>query len=147
MKDQDLKNVLSEIYQENGGKITPELVLERAKSKQSPIHHRFEWDDSVAGSLYRIEQARSIIQSVKVEMPTQQGTTVTVRAYVSLPSDRANNGGYKHVSEVISSRQMREELATDMAKTAREWQQRALVFGVKLNTQTINELANELKGS
>lgn len=50
------------------GKITAETVLQVASDEASPIHPLFEWDDSKAGHLYRLSQARSIINNIDVKV-------------------------------------------------------------------------------
>ena len=46
------------------GVFTSKQVLELARPKNSPIHQYFDWDDSHAAELYRLEQARQLIQCV-----------------------------------------------------------------------------------
>ena len=42
-------------------KITPLEVLDKARDVNSELHKCFEWDDSIAGEKYRLQQARAII--------------------------------------------------------------------------------------
>ena len=49
------------------GYLTPEFVVDEARPEGSPIHSRFEWDDSVAGEAYRRGQARQLIRIVVVK--------------------------------------------------------------------------------
>lgn len=60
-----LTEILMGIYREHG-ELTARLVVDAARPTQSPLHGRFEWDDDVAGDLYRLEQARGLIRSVKL---------------------------------------------------------------------------------
>lgn len=57
------------VYEEIGDrKITPEEVLERARSdKGSELHKCFEWNDGIAAEKYRLSQARQIIQLLIVK--------------------------------------------------------------------------------
>jgi hypothetical protein len=70
-KDKLLAKALQEIYDFNGT-ITPDLVVEYAEPELSPIHDRFEWDDGLAAKRYRIEQARTLIRSVRVAIITEE---------------------------------------------------------------------------
>lgn len=74
-----------------GGAVGPEQLVERARPNDSPIHHLFEWNDSVAGERYRLEQARLYIARVEyvpapvrapqlVEMPTVTSRPVRMDA-------------------------------------------------------------------
>lgn len=47
-------------------KITPLELLDSAKSKKSPIHDFFEWNDGIAAEKYRIHQARTILNSISI---------------------------------------------------------------------------------
>ena len=46
--------------------VTPEIVLERAKSTLSPLHECFEWSDKRAAHKWRLSQAMLVIRSVRV---------------------------------------------------------------------------------
>lgn len=70
-------DALAAIENQNG-QITPELVLDAASDPQSPLHRSFEWNDETAGHAYRLDQARALIRSVKVEITTTQRTVRTV---------------------------------------------------------------------
>ena len=57
---------LEKIRQNSGGKLLPEVVVDEARSEESPLHPAFEWDDTTAAEEYRIGQARQIIRAVHV---------------------------------------------------------------------------------
>ena len=78
--------VLQGIYAENG-RLTAMLVVDAARPVGSPLHSRFEWDDTIAGPAYRLQQAGAVIRSVKVvrdDAPDLEPTRV--RAFVHLPT-------------------------------------------------------------
>ena len=71
-KGNEVENLALETIQvivRKHGKVTPQMLVEEARSETSLIHDRFEWDDAVAGEKFRHEQARAIIRSVKIEGP------------------------------------------------------------------------------
>lgn len=47
------------------GKVTPQMVVDSAKSQKSQLHGCFEWDDSQAARKYRLAQATAMILSQK----------------------------------------------------------------------------------
>lgn len=61
--------------------ITPADVVKEAKKKSSPMHSFFEWDVKKAATQRWLEQARDIIQAVKVKYVDWQGNPTEVRAY------------------------------------------------------------------
>lgn len=72
---------VEEFLAETGQAPGADDMVERAKSKDSPYHGLFEWDNRRAGHLYRLDQARGHLRSVKVEIITRDGATVKARAF------------------------------------------------------------------
>lgn len=102
---------LRRIASANGGLLQPETVVERARSSSSPLHSKFQWEDSVAAHEYRIWQARQLIR-VSVEVMASTGKIHDV--FVSLSPDRQrDSGGYRVMTEVLSNAEMRSQLLTD----------------------------------
>jgi hypothetical protein len=89
---------LAKIAKLNGGRVTPDAVLADAQNAKSPLHDQFEWDDTVAARQYRLQQARELIRSVKVEITTNTKTVSTVR-YVRDPS-AGEAQGYVEVAKL-----------------------------------------------
>jgi len=50
------------------GIVKPEDLIGEAESKNSSIHHLFEWNESEAARQYRINQARNIINHIEIEV-------------------------------------------------------------------------------
>lgn len=107
------KAELESLADAGGGLLTPEAVVEFAKNPTTALHGEFTWDDSEAGRLYRLQQARSVIR-VHVEMLPSIGQTT--RAFVSIPSDRANAGGYRRTSDVLANPRWRGQAYEDALK-------------------------------
>lgn len=106
-------NIISElkrIAKKHGGILSAETVVEYATPESSPLHSRFEWDDSVAGQCYRLWQARQLIK-ISVEVMAENGETMDV--FVSLTPDRKEGSGYRILTDVLSDSQMREQLLSD----------------------------------
>ena len=122
MKTNKVTSELKRIAAENDGLLQPETVVEQARPKSSPLHSRFEWDNTVAGQQYRIWQARQLIR-VSVEIIS--GTSKTVDVFVSLTTDREKeSGGYRVVSEVLTNKQMREQMLADALSELQIFQQK-----------------------
>ena len=103
---------LKRIATKNNGKLYPRDVVEEARPETSPLHSSFEWDDSVAAESYRIEQARKLIQVSVTILP---GSAEPIRAFVSLTTDRKQEGGYLPVETVMTSFDLREQMLADAA--------------------------------
>ena len=48
------------------GALTPENIVDAARSKKSILHRAFEWDDSIAAEHYRLQQARTLINNIEI---------------------------------------------------------------------------------
>ena len=69
------------------GSVTAEEVVRAARPKASPMHSRFEWDDALAGPLWRAEQARSWIRHLTVAIDSPASGPIVTRRVVNVPSD------------------------------------------------------------
>lgn len=103
---------LKRIAAENDGILQPETVVDEARPVSSPLHSRFEWDNSVAGQAYRIWQARQLIRVVVEVLP---GTDELSEVFVSLTPDR-KGGGYRIMADVLSHEDSRKQLLRDAMK-------------------------------
>ena len=91
---------LEEMARELGDKLTPEAVVDRARSANSALHSMFSWDDADAAEKYRLLQARGLIRRVVVHLEPHKPNEPPVRAYLNV--DRGSRE-YVAVSVVQSS--------------------------------------------
>lgn len=102
---------LEEIRKANGGKLSPEAVVEYAKNPKSSLHSQFTWDDGEAAHKWRLSQAAHIIRVCVIIIPN---VNEPVRAYVSLMPDRKpSEGFYRSTVEVANNRDLREIMLED----------------------------------
>lgn len=95
---------ISRIYSENGS-ITPDLVIKAAEDPNNVLHHLFEWDDSKAGNAYRVDQARQIITSVKINIVTES-RTISAVSYVRDPRLPNDQQGYISVAKLKTDKDL-----------------------------------------
>ena len=114
-----VRDELQAIYDERG-QLTPRLVVDIARPPKHPLHPRFEWNDAVAGEAWRREQARDLIQSVRIVYREGQGNQDprSVRAYhsVAMPTGHA----FYSVEDIANDPLLREIALRDME---REWKE------------------------
>lgn len=101
---------LKKILKKNRGKLYEEDIIDAAKPKDSPLHCYFTWDNDKAAEKCRIIEARKLIRIV-VETP--KGFDKPMRVFVSLTTDREEDGGYRMVTTVLSDRSMRAQMLQD----------------------------------
>jgi hypothetical protein len=104
------------------GKLHPRTVVDEARDESSPLHKHFEWDDSIAGEKYRLEQARTLICNVRI-IP-DEGSKKSVRAFVNLLPERFDGGGYRLASEVIGNAELRQQLIKTAIIELAAWRKR-----------------------
>lgn len=109
MKNNPVTNELKRIAEAHGGILKPEAVVQAARSKKSPLHKKFCWDDSKAAHEYRIWQARQLIRVVVEKIEGVEGRH---EVFVSLTRDRKDSG-YRVMTEVLNSAQMRAQMLED----------------------------------
>lgn len=108
MSDHKTKvKVINELAQD--GRVTADDLLAEAKSESHPMHNDFEWDDTVAGHKYRLDQAREIIRTVRVTI-IKGKKRVTSVAYVRDPDCKPNEQGYVSVAKVRTEVELAEEV-------------------------------------
>lgn len=104
------------IGQRDRGLLRPHALVDDARDPSSPGHSYFEWDDAIAGEAHRIEQARRLIRSIRVEYkPTPRSDTRSVRAYWP---DRTEPVGYRRTADIAGDPIGKEVMLAEMA---REW--------------------------
>ena len=127
-----VKSELERIQAKHNGFLRPQDVVDAARSSKSPLHEYFEWNDSEAAQRYRLAQARALIRVAVVVEPT---TAESVRAFVSLSSDRNAAGGYRALAQVLSDEVMKETLLADALRDLTAFQRKydALKAVTRLN--------------
>ena len=78
--------------------VTSETIVEKARDESCPLHDDFEWNDTVAGHKYRLQQARVMLSSlIVVDESISKKENTEVRAFVSVPEPKV----YEPIKVVI----------------------------------------------
>lgn len=78
------------------GRLLAQDVVEAARNKASVLHGFFDWDDSSAAEKYRLDQARDLIASVRVDLTVNHKVLSSI-GYAHDPSLPQNVAGYVEV--------------------------------------------------
>jgi len=92
--------VLEEIESKKGS-ITPEDFVEYSRNPNSPTHHLFEWDDKKASTLYRIQQARDIINHIEIEIIADDLKPFRIRAFQPVVIKKGKGRVYYPVGKIV----------------------------------------------
>ena len=106
-----------EQIKEQRGRLTPNIVVDEARDPSHPLHHRFEWDDSVAGESWRREQARKLIREVEITYTNKDNEPTRVRAFYAVPDGSGLD--YKSLEELRDDPISKELVLREMK---RDWQ-------------------------
>jgi len=104
---------LHRIAAKHDGILEPADVVDAARSESSPLHSKFEWDDSVAAEKYRLYQARQLLIVTVDYIGTGKKATLQ-RVFVSLTTDRQQEGGgYRAMTTILADKSCRAQLLED----------------------------------
>lgn len=108
--------MLNQMSKANGGKITPQQIVDAARNEDSPLHRFFEWDDDKAAEQYRLDQARTLLRSCQVEV-TVSDRKVQVPYYVRDPEADTMDQGYVESGRLKTQEDLsREVLLTEFQR-------------------------------
>jgi hypothetical protein len=93
------------------GRLDPKDVVDEARDPQSPLHKSFTWNNDDAAEQWRLQQARQLIRSIRIErVVTEEEAPRLVRAYVHDPEA----DGYLATEDVARMPDVRDRVLADM---------------------------------
>lgn len=123
----------------------PEDIVEAARSKKSPIHDIFEWQDDKAAELFRRQQARHFVgalQIVRVEF--SQGPTVSNRAFFSVKTE--SRTGYIDHDRILNDRDLKKQVLETARKELENYIRKfGSVMALGTYVQRLQEIIDEMK--
>lgn len=110
----NLRNQLQAIRDEHGI-LTPALVVDVARDPEHPLHSRFEWDDTIAASKWRLEQAGQLL---RVTFVFDGKKPRDLRAFVAVKGEDSHTSDYMPSREAMENPFTRELVLRSMK---RDW--------------------------
>lgn len=117
-----IKEVL-EVEQEQG--LTASNLVEKAKDKNSILHDLFDWDDTIAAEKWRLQQARALINEIKIVVGDK---TMYAFENVNVSVTDASEREYKPVMEIISNEQYRNQILKSALNFLNSWKMKYKQF-------------------
>ena len=105
-----------------GNNVTPELLVKRAKFKNSLIHDYFEWDNDTAAKKYRIQQAGNLLRAIEVIVDEGDGELIKVRAFHSVTE--GNEKVYVSLERARSKPDLWEQVKEQALQEIINWQRK-----------------------
>jgi len=130
------------------GKLTPKEVVEAARNPKHPLHSQFDWDNTVAGEKWRIQQARLLINQVEVVISVD-GEETTRNKYVNVELANGENGNrsYITVEKALSKECYRQQVLDTALAEAEYWQTKYQIYQeLSQIFQSIEVTKKKLKG-
>ncbi|MET3837512.1 hypothetical protein ABIB58_002868 [Brevundimonas sp. UYEF29] len=114
---------MEDVRRRNGGALTPEALLERARSANSAVHDHFEWDDGKAAHLHRISQAGDLIRAITIDVThSNVEPPKTIRAFVSV--EREGQRSYTSTVHALSDADLRRQVVAKAWADLEAWRER-----------------------
>lgn len=113
---------LNRLEKAHNGLLEPEMVVEAARPEDSPLHPHFEWDDTKAAGLYRVDQARELIRAVTIDISHSNIEPRTIRAFVNLEVD--GQQGYMSTPRAMSDVDLRKQVLARAFAELEAWRAR-----------------------
>ena len=112
---------IEQIRRRNGGQVTPASVVDAARDPAHPLNPAFLWDDTEAAERYRQQQARMLINSIRVVVTG--GGVERRTAYVSVHV-REGGRAYLPTSVVLSDAEYRSQALAEAMAALNGWRER-----------------------
>lgn len=142
---EDIIAELTRLAKANAGRLTPDNVVDAAQDEASPLHQCFEWDNDAAAHMFRVEQARHLIRSVRVDVTTSHHT-VRVPAFVHDPECERGEQGYVSIRQLSSDEdKSREVVIAEFSRAAsalRRARSVAMALGIE---EQIDDISEQMK--
>lgn len=111
--------------------LTAENILRKASKKSSSLYEFFDWDDSSAGEKWRLQQARAIINEIKIvvedkEIYAFENVMVTLKESKddSKKPKKFGHREYKPIVEIMNNEDYRRQLIQRALLEAGYWKSR-----------------------
>lgn len=101
--------------------LTPENLINEAKDKNNPLHDLFDWDNNIAGDKWRLQQARVIINEVKVVIDEKEYyafENVSVKVNDNLEHKRE----YMPIVTIMSNKELRQQIIRSALQQLAYWE-------------------------
>lgn len=114
---------MEDVRRKNGGALTPEALLERARSANAATHAHFEWDDTKAAHQHRLSQAGELIRAIAIDVSRSNiEPAKPIRAFVSV--ERQGERSYTSTVHALSDAELRKQVLEKAWADLEAWRQR-----------------------
>lgn len=114
---------LGAVLESIGFSATPAQIVEAARPVKSPIHKLFEWNNTVAGEKYRLQQARWHTAHLEVVIVSGEGTEKTKAFHSVVISNDAGDRekAYCSMENISENSDLREQVIAKALAELNAW--------------------------
>lgn len=108
------------------GPVTPEETLDAARPVDAPTHRFYEWNNKVAGELYRLDQTRYYLRSVEIVIDTTdtEEEQESVRAFHVVTVAETEKRGYLHIDTIRNESALLAQVVETARRELVSWERR-----------------------
>ena len=103
--------------------LTADSLLKKASKKSSSLYEFFDWDNSSAGEKWRLQQARVLINEIKIIVDDKEMYAFE-NVNVSIIEKESSSREYKSIVEIINNANYRQQLIQRALFEAIYWKNR-----------------------
>lgn len=120
------------LTQRNGGVCPPGALVDEARPDDSPLHPMFEWDDEHAAESWRRQQARLVINNIRVVIEESESQPPAFHHVKVVDSEGQVREGYADTFTVVSNNDMHRQVLAEA---------KAQLRGFRRRYESLSELA------
>lgn len=106
--------------------LTPQQIADAARSSNI-LNRFFEWDDAKNGEVRRRDQARALLEALKV-VRIVDDHPIEVPAFVSLPANGDEHRGYRMIATVENNASLQRQLIDQAIRDLRAYERRYAIL-------------------
>lgn len=123
--------------------VTPEDLVEVARSPESTLHSLLTWDDTVAAHKWRIEECGQILRNLVV-IEQRDNEEIVIRAVVRSAHEDERKGRYWEVERALTDVDLARGVLSDAARDAYAMAQKHR--GLAHYSKLLSQFADRLEG-
>lgn len=124
------------------GEVTPQILLDDARSKDSLLHSCYEWDDSKAAEKHRLNQSKQIIANLVVVSMKNGIQSEPTNAFITI-KERNERASYISVARAVSNKVTKDQVMKNALAELKMFEHK---YGALLNvSELLRNFATEIE--
>ena len=119
----DVVGGVLESIENKSGSVTSEKFLNESRAASSPTHDMFEWNDGIAAEKYRLEQARHIINSIELQIVSDEDIAKPAFINVEVKAT-AKTAVYKNIECAFNNEEQKRNILLNALNELRSFERK-----------------------